>query len=46
MLRPALNSFADALDFLREQLDDVTPVQITAQPAGVANHPRGDEAWV
>src|SRR5687767_8882061 len=39
---PILHSFAYAHDYLREQLADVTPEQMVAQPSGIANHP----AWV
>jgi hypothetical protein len=40
-MKPALHSFAYALDFLREQVADVTDKDMTAQPNGVVNHP----AW-
>lgn len=40
-MKPALHSFAYALDFLREQVADVSDVDMTAQPNGVVNHP----AW-
>jgi hypothetical protein len=40
-LRPVLHSFAYALDYLREQLADVAPTDMVAQPAGIPNHP----AW-
>jgi hypothetical protein len=38
---PVLHSFAYALDYLREQLADVAPADMVAQPAGILNHP----AW-
>jgi len=41
-LEPVLHSFSYALDFLREQVADVAPAQMVAQPTGIANHP----AWV
>ena len=41
-MMPVLHSFAYALDFLREQLADVSPADMVAQPGGVRNHP----AWV
>ena len=41
-MRPVLHSFAYALDYLREQLEDVTDAHMTAQPAGVTNH----LAWI
>jgi hypothetical protein len=36
---PLLHSFAYALDYLREQVDDVLPADMVAQPGGIANHP-------
>ena len=39
---PVLHSFAYALDYLREQLADVAPADMVAQPNGIVNHP----AWV
>jgi hypothetical protein len=39
---PALHSFAYALDYLREQVEDVAPAGMVAQPHGIANHP----SWV
>jgi hypothetical protein len=41
-MRPVLHSFAYALDYLREQVSDGEDAQMSAQPAGVVNHP----AWV
>jgi hypothetical protein len=41
-LQPILHSFAYALDYLCEQVADVTPADMVAQPAGVTNHP----AWL
>lgn len=40
-MKPALHSFAYALDFLREQVADVPPADMVAQPHGIRNHP----AW-
>jgi hypothetical protein len=40
-MHPALHSFAYGLGYLREQLADVAPADMVAQPAGIANHP----AW-
>ena len=40
-LQPILHSFAYALDYLGEQLTDVAPAALVAQPSGMANHP----AW-
>jgi hypothetical protein len=40
-LHPVLHSFAYALDYLREQLADVAPADMVAQPTGIPNHP----AW-
>jgi hypothetical protein len=37
-----LNSFAYALDYLREQVADVPAADMVAQPVGIANHP----AWL
>src|SRR3982750_2156742 len=34
-----LHSFAYALDFLREQVADVAPAEMVAQPSGITNHP-------
>ena len=41
-MKPALHSFAYALNYLREQVADVAPADLAAQPAGIRNHP----AWV
>jgi len=41
-MNPILHSFAYSLDYLREQVADVSPTDMTAQPRGVGNHP----AWV
>jgi hypothetical protein len=41
-MKPILHSFAYALDFLREQVADVAPADMVAQPHGIMNHP----AWV
>ena len=41
-LHPVLHSFAYGLDFLREQVADVTEAQMIAQPHGLQNHP----SWV
>ena len=41
-MKPVLHSFAYALDYLREQLADVSPADMVAQPGGIVNHP----AWV
>lgn len=40
-MQPVLHSFAYALDYLREQVANVAPVDMVAQPTGIANHP----AW-
>lgn len=40
-MQPILHSFAYSLDYLREQIADVPEELLTAQPAGVPNHP----AW-
>ena len=39
---PVLHSFHYALDYLRDQLHDVAPEQMTTLPPGVVNHP----AWI
>src|SRR5687768_7106850 len=39
---PVLHSFAYALDYLREQVAEVAPSDMVAQPNGIMNHP----AWV
>lgn len=41
-MSPALHSFSYALDYLREQVSDLAPEQMVAQPNGFRNHP----AWV
>jgi hypothetical protein len=41
-MKPVLHSFAYSLDFLREQLADVSAADMVAQPDRIANHP----AWV
>jgi hypothetical protein len=41
-MKPVLHSFAYCLDFLREQVADVTATDMVAQPNGINNHP----AWV
>jgi hypothetical protein len=41
-MKPVLHSFAYSLDYLREQVADINPADMTAQPPGVLNHP----AWV
>ena len=41
-MQPVLHSFAYALDYLREQVADVSPADMVAQPHGIVNHP----AWV
>jgi hypothetical protein len=40
-MQPILHSFAYSLDYLRDQIAEVTDGQLTAQPDGVPNHP----AW-
>jgi len=40
-MKPVLHSFAYGLDFLREQVADVSDKDMTAQPNGMVNHP----AW-
>jgi hypothetical protein len=40
-MRPVLHSFHYALEFLRELVADVPPIDMVAQPPGIANHP----AW-
>ncbi len=40
-MKPTLQSFAYSLDYLREQLADVSASDMVAQPAGIVNHP----AW-
>ncbi len=41
-MQPVLHSFEYCLDFLREQVADVSPSDMVAQPAPIKNHP----AWV
>ena len=41
-MNPILHSFAYTLDYLREQVADVAPSDMVAQPNGITNHP----AWV
>lgn len=41
-MKPVLHSFGYCLDFLREQVADVPPADMVAQPNGIMNHP----AWV
>src|SRR5262245_19070457 len=41
-MKPVLHSFAYGLDFLCEQVADVAPADMVAQPNGIMNHP----AWV
>ena len=41
-MKPVLHSFAYGLDFLREQVADVTAEDMVARPNGIMNHP----AWV
>jgi len=41
-MKSVLHSFAYCLDFLREQVADVKPADMVAQPGGIKNHP----AWV
>jgi hypothetical protein len=41
-VKQVLHSFAYALDFLREQVADVSAVDMAALPSGISNHP----AWV
>jgi hypothetical protein len=41
-MKPVLHSFAYCLDFLREQVADVAPPDMVAQPNEIMNHP----AWV
>lgn len=40
-MNEVLHSFAYCLDYLREQVADVTHLQMVAQPNGIVNHP----AW-
>ena len=41
-MQPVLHSFSYCLDFLREQVADIDPPDMVAQPNGIVNHP----AWV
>ena len=41
-MKPVLHSFAYSLDFLREQVADVSAAAMVVQPNGIRNHP----AWV
>ena len=41
-MKPVLHSFAYSLEFLREQVADVSVEDMVKQPNGNANHP----AWV
>ena len=41
-MKPVLHSFAYCLDFLREQVAELTAPDMVAQPNGIMNHP----AWV
>jgi hypothetical protein len=41
-MKPVLHSFAYGLDYLREQVADVSAADMVAQPNAIANHP----AWV
>ncbi len=41
-INPVLHSFAYCLDFLREQVADVRPIDMVTQPNGIINHP----SWV
>ena len=41
-MEPVLHSFSYCLDFLREQVADIDPPNMVAQPNGIVNHP----AWV
>ena len=41
-IQPVLHSFDYALDYLREQVADVAPADMAAQPHGIPNHP----AWL
>jgi hypothetical protein len=41
-MKPVLHSFAYALDHLREQVSEIAPADMVAQPGGIVNHP----AWV
>jgi len=41
-MKPVLHSFAYCFDFLSEQVADVRPTDMVAQPNGIMNHP----SWV
>jgi len=41
-MKTVLHSFAYCLDYLRDQVADLSPDQMVAQPNGIKNHP----AWV
>ena len=41
-MKPVLHSFAYSLDYLREQVAEIAPQDMVAQPKGILNHP----AWV
>jgi DinB superfamily len=41
-MQPVLHSFAYCLDYLRDQVVDLSPDQMVTQPSGIMNHP----AWV
>jgi hypothetical protein len=41
-MKPVLHSFAYCLDYLRDQVADVAPAHMVAQPNGILNHP----TWV
>ena len=41
-MRPVLHSFAYCLDYLRDQVAEVSASEMVAQPNGIMNHP----AWV
>ena len=41
-IAPVLHSFAYSLDYLREQVADVSAAEMVAQPGAITNHP----AWV
>ncbi len=41
-MKPVLHSFSYCLDYLREQVADIEPSEMVAQPNGITNHP----AWV
>jgi hypothetical protein len=41
-MKPVLHSFAYCLDYLREQVAELTAPDMVAQPNGIMNHP----AWV